>query len=210
MKRFIMPVVGLSSLCLCAEAGLQARWDEFEKFVDRMEQHHNELMQNIFDQHENYANFNLKTYAHDLSMEDVGNNVLLKISVPADVKPDDILVEIVDKMLHVVVNGSERIELFIDEKFVDLAAEHRETSEQKNAQGLGSSMTSMSYANERRTLPAAINIKGAVDADLTDGILTLTLEKNPDKNPRKVVVTKDKKMVELAEKKVSHSKKTEK
>lgn len=210
MKHFMISVVGVSSLCAFAGAGFQARWDEFETFVDRMEQHHNELMQKIFDQHENYASFDLGTYAHGFSIEEAGNNVIIKVSVPATVKPEDILVEVVDKMLHVQVKSTEKIELFIDEKFVDLAAERHESGEQKNAQGLNSSMTSMSYANERRTLPATVNVKGAVDADLTEGILTLTLEKNPDKNPRQVVVTKDKKSVEVTEKKASHAKKSEK
>ncbi len=105
--------------------------------------------------------------------------VRIVVSVDKSVSAKDIIIDLEDGVLHAVVEKPERIEIVVEEQWLTFTAERR-------SEGQGS--FSASYASQQLTLPSVVDVS-TVKADLTDGTLTLTFQKNPEKNRQRIQVT---------------------
>ena len=95
---------------------------------------------------------------------DEGNNLVMKVNMPG-VKKED-------------------IDLNITDNSVEISAEHKESSEEKKKNFLRKERSEVSYY---RTMPLPVDIiSGNVKAKLTDGVLSITMQKaKPTSKPKK-------------------------
>lgn len=119
------------------------------------------------------------TYAHTVLVTEDGGAVRVSFTVDKSVAAKDVLVEVEDGVLHLVIERPERIELLVEERWLTLTAERRDSRDANS---------SFACASQQLTLPAVVDIS-TVKVDLTDGELTLSFDKNSGKNRQLVAVT---------------------
>lgn len=169
-KGIHMKYCPIALCCVGLVVTAQAYRDRFDESMSRM-------FARMEQQFEEMSNVN--TYARTVLVTEDGGVVRVSLPVDKSVTVKDVLVEIENGVLHLIIERPERIDLSIEERWLTLTAERRES---------GSARSSFSCASEQLTLPAVVDIS-TVKVDLTDSNLTLSFDKNPGKNRQRVAVT---------------------
>lgn len=158
----------------------------FETMTSRMEEQFNSMFERMKDGSEKGIDgaVQFDTYAHNIEIHDDGKQVKLMLPVDKSVAAQDVITELDNGVLHVLIERPERIEIFVEDRWLTLTAERRESEKKKDT----GSFASISCASQQLTLPSSVDVS-KTQADLTNGKLTLIFEKNGNKNRQHITVT---------------------
>lgn len=179
-KSYVTTSILMLLVSSTKQAGAVHLDDMFESMMTRMEQQFGEAFKRMDDQLDavKSQSTRFETYAHNATVNEDETSVRVAVTIDKDVKAEDVMIDVDNGNLHLLIEKPERLEIFVEERWLTLSAERRAGKD---------GASSVSYASQQLTLPAVVDVS-TVDADLTDGVLTLTFKKNVEKNPRHVTV----------------------
>lgn len=137
-----------------------------------------ELMDQLF------AEMHERTYAHKIDAPDYnvniqrkGNFIEIALAVPSFVTTNDVSVQTENGALYVVIQAQQdRVELEIRDQTLIISAATIIKREEKDEKGTVVSHSSgSSHMSQRLSLPAKVDLSKMPTADLSNGVLTLTL-----------------------------------
>ena len=186
MKQFIIGTLLSSVVTMYGTVSVRQMFDEMDQHMLQM----HEQMDRVFTQmSENSQAVQLKAPSYALSLQEKDDSVQVELSLPARVTASDVSVEMEDDALDVLVQSHhERVELKIFGNHVTMSSSTTVRQEEKDAKG-GVRVFSSGSSHMAQTLPLPTKIdlqRRAPQADLTDGLLTITLAK---KGAQKIPVT---------------------
>lgn len=163
------------------------------QMFDEMDQHMlhmHEQMERVFSHMSEQTHVTkIEAPEYALSFQEKDDTVLIELSLPKNITSSDVSVEMEDGALDVLVQAEgERIELKVSGNYVTMSSSKIVRQESKDNKGTVRTFSSgSSHMAQTLPLPAKIDLqRRAPQADLTDGLLTLTLAK---KGAHKIPVT---------------------
>lgn len=167
-KHILVPVVMLVS-CSSVYGWL----DDFQKIHERMDRAFEEISSKM----KKRSSFEQQ---YDVVVSDLSDSIELRLAVAESTQVEDIAVEVDNGVFEAFIHsGVDTIELTVSGQRLSVSIERRIEYDEKNhdtkEQKFG---TSISRSVQSQRLPARIDLSVAPQADLTDGVLTLTLAKH--------------------------------
>jgi HSP20 family molecular chaperone IbpA len=154
-------------------------WRAFEDMDRQMHEMHKQMEQVFTSMAERTQANRIEAPDYELKVKEKDDAVVLSLELPKEVKSENISVELEDDILNVIVDYEGKIELKVSGNMTTLSASKVIKHEKKDSQGkIHAVSAGSSHMAQTFGLPARVDFnRREPQADLTDGILTITLAK---------------------------------
>ena len=175
MKRILMVAV----YATMPTYGFHNVWNAFNEMDRQMHEMHQHMEQVFTQMAEKTAANKVEAPDYELNMKEKENTVILSMNLPKDIKTENISVSLEDDMLNVLIDHEGKIELKISQNMATISASTIIKHERKDAEGKVHLVSAgSSHMSQTLGLPARVDFqREEPKADLTDGLLTITLAK---------------------------------
>lgn len=186
MKKLILVFALSAAVHLHGTASMMQMFDDMDQHMLAM----HEQMERVFTQMSEHSSATkLEAPDYGIVLQEKDDDLAIVLSLPKNISSSDISVEMEDGALDVLVQlEGERVELKIFGNYVTMSSSKAVRQEAKDNKGAVRTFSSgSSHMAQTLPLPTKIDLqRRAPQADLTDGLLTLTLAK---KGAHKIPVT---------------------
>ena len=184
-KRIVVAAFFLTPSLVCFHTARRA----FDEMDEQMHQMHQQMELVFAEMSERTASSKIEAPDYQLHMQEKDETVVLSMEVPKSLKLENVSVALEDDILEVLIEHEGKIELKITGQMVTLSASKIIKHEKRDAQGQTQQVSAgSSHMAQTLGLPARVDFQRiAPQADLTDGLLTITLAKTA--GSKKIPVT---------------------